>query len=259
MLQAVDALRREHHCGGYMHLKLLPGVSDACIESASRLADRASANLEAPSVARLARIAPDKAFRDDLLAPLAGAAGLVRPNVLRSGLTAQFLVGGAGENDREILTATEWLYRKLRLRRTHYSAFRPLADTPLDGVPPAPPLREHRPYQADFLLRDYGIALSELVFEPGGRLPMDRDPKLALALASADAYPIELNTASREQLPRVPGLGPVAVERILGYRRERTIRDSQQLAGLGVRRQALDFVTVNGRLGGTGQLSFALT
>jgi len=259
MLQAVEALRRKHHYAGYIHLKLLPGVSDACIQAASRLADRVSTNLEAPSVARLARIAPDKAFRDELLAPLTKAAGLVRPNVLRSGLTTQFVVGGAGESDEEILTATEWLYRNLRLRRTYYSAFRPLEGTPLDGLPPAPPLREHRLYQADFLLRDYGVSLSELVFDPDGRLPMDRDPKLALALASADAYPVELNTASREQLLRVPGLGPVAVERILGYRRERTIRDSQQLAGLGVRRQTLGFVTLNGRLGGTGQLSLALS
>ncbi len=260
MLQVVEVLRHRHHYRGYIHLKLLPGVSDAAIEASLRLADRLSVNLEAPSVAHLARIAPDKAFRRELLGPLERAAAMAGPGVLRSGLTTQFVVGGAEETDREVLGAGDWLYRKLGLRRAYYSGFRPLPDTPLEGVSPASALREHRLYQADFLLRHYDVGLSELVFSPDGGLPTEHDPKLAMALAAADRYPLEVNRASKEELLRVPGLGPVSVERILSCRRERRIRDRRQLAKLGVRNQALEFLTLAGRYQGpdAGQLILAL-
>ena len=182
------------------------------------------------------------------------------PGILRSGLTTQFVVGGAGETDREVLGAGDWLYRKLGLRRAYYSGFHPLPDTPLEGMPAASALRQHRLYQADFLLRHYDVGLPELVFSPEGGLSTAHDPKLAMALAAADRYPLEINRATKEELLRVPGLGPVSVERILGCRRERQIRDARQLAKLGVRRQALGFLTLAGRYQGpdAGQLRLAL-
>jgi predicted DNA-binding helix-hairpin-helix protein len=247
MIDTVEILRRHHHYRGYIHLKILPGVSEAAIEAAASLADRVSVNLEAPRVAELARIAPDKHFRDELLRPLQYAAHLHEAGKVRSGLTTQFVVGGADDCDREYLTAAVWLYGKLSLRRVYYSAFRPMQGSPLEGVPPTPPLRQHRLYQADWLLRDYGFDFSELAFDPQGNMSLAADPKLAAAQCHPERFPIEVNRASREELLRVPGLGLRGVERILRARRQKSISSLPALQALGVRAQtARDFLTLNG-------------
>lgn len=247
MLKAVELLRLKHGYRGYIHLKVLPGVSDAAVEAAARLASRLSVNLEAPTVARLKAIAPDKEFREELLRPLKLARDLRRAGLIRSGLTTQFVVGGGGESDRELLTASDWLYREIGLRRAYYSAFRPIPDTPLEGLPPTPPVREHRLYQADFLLRDYAFELSEIMFDEAGDLAHEEDPKTAAARAHPERFPVEVNAASREELLRVPGIGPIIAERILKVRREKSITGPRALTLLGARGQnARDFLTFNG-------------
>lgn len=136
-----------------------------------------------------------------------------------AGQTTQFVVGAAGEGDREILGTTARLYRDLSLRRAYFSAFQPVPGTPLDSLPPTPAWREHRLYQADWLLRFYGFAFDDLIFDADDNLPRQADPKMIYARAHPERFPVEVNRASRELL-RVPGLGPRSVRRLLEWRRQ---------------------------------------
>lgn len=251
MLDGVEILRRQQGYTGYVHLKLLPGAAPAEIERAARLADRLSLNLEAPSAERLARISPERDWAADAVARLAWARDWQRAGALPSGLATQFVVGAAGESDRELLLTTTWLYRDLDLRRVYFGAFRPVAGTPLEHLPPTPFVREQRLKEADWLLRHYGFTTDELPYDSAGDLPLQIDPKLAWALAHPERFPVELNTAEQEQLLRVPGLGPLSVRRILRLRREYRFREPSQLKRLGgAMARAQDFVTLDGRFFG---------
>jgi predicted DNA-binding helix-hairpin-helix protein len=258
IVDTAKILRRRYGYQGYMHLKILPGASDAAIEETVRLASRVSVNLEAPSADRLARIAPDKDFSRELLGTLQKAVRHAAAVGIPSGVTTQYVAGAAGETDAELLHTSFRLYRSLGLRRVYYSAFQPVAGTPLDGLPATPEIRERRLYQADYLVRQYGFTVDELVFSADGSLPLDRDPKLAWAAAHPEFFPLEVNTAGREELLRVPGFGPVAVGRILAARRQGRLTDSRQLSFFGVRlTKAAPFITIGGRrvAGSVGQLS----
>jgi len=258
IVDTAKILRRRYGYQGYMHLKILPGASDAAIEETVRIASRVSVNLEAPSADRLARIAPDKDFSRELLGTLQKAVRHAAAVGIPSGVTTQYVAGAAGETDAELLHTSFRLYRSLGLRRVYYSAFQPVAGTPLDGLPATPEIRERRLYQADYLVRQYGFTVDELVFSADGSLPLDRDPKLAWAAAHPEFFPLEVNTAGREELLRVPGFGPVAVGRILAARRQGRLTDSRQLSFFGVRlTKAAPFITIGGRrvAGSVGQLS----
>lgn len=254
VLDAVELLRARHDYQGYVHLKLLPGVSAALVERAACLADRVSLNLEAPGPAYLARVSPQRDWHVDLVQRLcwlrdwqqarSHSSGLR----LAAGLATQFVVGAAGENDADVLTTSRWLYRDLGLRRVYFGAFRALPDTPLAAAPSTPQLRVQRLQQADWLLREYGFHDQELPFEADRNLPLHVDPKLAWALAHPELFPLELNQAAPEQLLRVPGLGPLAVRRILRLRRIAPFRDPAHLRALGGQAaRALDFITLDGR------------
>lgn len=248
IVDTATILRRRYGYRGYMHLKIIPGASDAAIEETVRLADRVSVNLEAPSSDRLARIAPDKDFAEGLLGTLQRAVAHARAAGIPSGVTSQYVAGAAGESDAELLRTSFDLYRRLGLRRVYYSAFRPVEGTPLENLPATPEIRERRLYQADFLVRQYGFAPDELVFGEDGNLPLGLDPKLAWAIAHPEFFPVEINTAGREELLRVPGFGPVAVSRILAARRKGRLTDVRQLTALGVQAaKAAPFVTIAGR------------
>ncbi len=254
LIATAELVRQKYEFRGYIHLKLLPSAEPAHIERAIALADRVSVNLEAPNPARLARLAPHKEFTHSLLETLRRAAEMIREArqegrlIARAGTVTQFVVGPAGESDRELLATTQALYDAQALRRAYFSAFRPVPDTPLDGLPPTPPLREHRLYQSDFLLRFYGFRADELVYDAEGNLLLDRDPKLAWAQAHPEYFPVEVNHASRRQLLRVPGIGPRTADRILAARRHGKIRDLSQLGRLGVQTQrAAPFLLVAGR------------
>ncbi|MBO9326018.1 MAG: radical SAM protein [Roseiflexus sp.] len=251
MLDAVEMLRTRYGYKGYVHLKLLPGVSAAEIERAARLANRISLNLEAPTAAHLARISPERDWQRDLIAPLTLARDWSRTGAISAGLATQFVVGAAGESDRDLLVTTTWLYRDLALRRVYFRAFRPVIGTPLESRSPTPFVREQRLREADWLLRHYGFEQQELPYDPDGNLPLHLDPKLAWALAHPERFPVELNRADRDELLRVPGLGPVSVARILRLRREGRFRDPDHLAALGrALACARDFITLDGRFFG---------
>ncbi len=259
MLAAIEIIRFKYAFPGYVHLKILPGAQKGAIERAVELADRVSLNLEAPNPQRLAHLSEAKDFENDLLKRLYWARECIaaQPPLPRhggqfghgrAGITTQFVVGAAQESDREILGTSDRLYRGIALSRAYYSAFQPVPDTPLENQAATPPLREHRLYQSDWLLRKYGFQFGELVFDEVGNLPMEADPKMVWAQAHVDHFPIEVNRASREELLRVPGIGPTSAARILRLRRENKFRNIEDLkkAGVVVSR-AIPYVLLEGR------------
>ena len=270
LLATAEILRQQHQFNGYLHLKIMPGAERAQVERAMQLADRISVNLEAPNDRRLALLAPKKQFLTELLPPLQWAEAIrqaqpERPRPGRGTATAhlpawkrnwastvtQFVVGAVGESDLELLTTAAYLHQQLHLRRTYYSTFSPVPDTPLEHLPAGSPLREHRLYQSSFLLRDYGFDLEDMPFDPAGNLPLALDPKVAWAKANLAEQPVEVNRAGREELLRVPGIGPKGADAILAARRRGTLRQVKDLQAIGVVTTRLaPFVLLDGsRLG----------
>jgi predicted DNA-binding helix-hairpin-helix protein len=247
IVATAEIVRQKYDFRGYIHLKLMPNASPAAIERAMQLANRVSVNLEAPNADRLVRLTGTKDFDAGLLGPLRVARQLADRPGLQVSRTTQLVVGAAGESDQEILERSSQVYQELALSRVYYSAFHPVPDTPLENLPATPPIREHRLYQADFLLRQYGFSVDELGFDADGNLPADVDPKTAWALRHRDRFPLDVNQASREELLRVPGIGPRSAERILSQRRRGRLRSPADLSALGVQvRRASPFVLLDG-------------
>jgi predicted DNA-binding helix-hairpin-helix protein len=240
MLATLDVLRRREGFEGYIHLKLLPGAEPAQVEEAARLANRVSVNLEAPGDVYVHRLTRDKSFSGDLLPKLEHAGRLLAarrgvPGALPSaGTTTQFVVGAAGERDSEILGVVDRLERRRLLHHAHFSAFQPVAGTPLEHLPATPAARELRLYQAEHLLRHYGFALHELAFGADGNLDLDRDPKTAWARAHPGFFPLEITRAPWEALLRVPGLGPTTARALVAARGRTVLRDAGDLRRAGV-------------------------
>jgi len=256
MLAAVELLRRREGFNGYVHLKLLPGAEPAQVEAAVRLASRVSVNLEAPSSDYVHALAREKDFGGDLLPnlELAGRLMLERqraktPSKFAAvGTTTQFVVGAAGEQDREILSVVTQLERRRLLHHAHFSAFQPVVGTPFEERRPTPARRELRLYQAEHLVRQYGFGYDELIFAADGNLPLDDDPKTAWALAHPERFPIEVSRAQYQNLVRVPGIGPATARALVEGRRRSVIRWSGDLRAAGVDTvRAGWFLTLRGR------------
>lgn len=248
LIATAELLRRRYDFRGYIHLKIMPGAEREQVAAAMRLADRVSVNLEAPNAERLGALAPRKAF-EELLQRLQWIEGIRREMPGRwPSSTTQFVVGAAGESDVELLVTTEFLYRNAGLARAYFMAFTPVPDTPLEHHPPTPFLREYRLYQSSFLLRDYGFTVEELAFDADGNLPLDSDPKLAWARSHLAQSPVEVNTADRRDLLRVPGIGPLGATRLLQERRRGRLRDLVDLRKLGIAAsRAAPFILLDGR------------
>ncbi len=249
MIATVELVRFKYQFSGYVHLKLLPGCEEAAVERAVQIADRVSVNLEAPNAERLRRLSPDKVFEQDLMQAMCWAKQFRDQGLgAKAGLTTQFVVGAAGESDYEILQTVEQLYRESALTRAYFSAFQPIPHTPLENLSATPPLREHRLYQSDYLFRHYGFALQDLTFDHSGNLCTDADPKMAWAQRHPEFFPVEVNHASREQLLRVPGIGPRSAARILRIRRREKFRYIEDLQAIGaVVSRAAPFILLDGR------------
>ncbi len=250
MLEAVRLIRQKYTFQGYVHFKCLPGVSRDLLQQAVPLANRISVNLEAPSAERLALIADEKDFRHDIITRQEWIRDLISKGAFPSGQTTQFVVGAADETDEEILSQVEWEYKHVRLRRAYYSGFTPLAGTPLEDHPGTPPVREHRLYMSDFLLRQYHIPFQEFrgIFTEKGLLP-EGDPKVHLARNFFDPHEhVEVNEAPFDLLIRVPGIGLNSAQKILKLRdQHHPLTNARQLNAIGVRvRKALPFLSING-------------
>jgi len=237
IVEVARALREDHDFRGYIHLKTIPDADPELVRRAGLYADRVSINVELPSETGLTNLAPEKdaariegAMRD-MKASITDASDASKrfksaPKFAPAGQSTQMIVGADAASDADIVGKASTLYQRFGLRRVYYSAFSPIPDA--SAVLPlkrAPLMREHRIYQADWLMRFYGFAPNEVqsAADEHGMLPLDIDPKLAWALKFRDSFPIDVNRAPKEMLWRVPGLGTKAVERILLSRRWRKL------------------------------------
>ncbi|MGA9398999.1 MAG: radical SAM protein [Anaerolineaceae bacterium] len=256
IIATAEVLRKRYHYQGYLHLKLMPGLQRAQFEQAMLLADRVSINLESPNPTRLALLAPEKDFYEELCKPFQWM------NEIRKStdpcrawhrrwpsMTTQFVVGGVGESDLELLQTTTHLINQYKLSRAYFSGFKPVHGTPLEGVPRLDPWREYRLYQASYLLRDYGYELKELVLGSDQNLPLDLDPKVKWAENHLINNPVEVNLAGRHELLRIPGIGPRSVESILRERsRGNRLFEAGQLRRFGIiPERAVPYILFNGR------------
>jgi putative DNA modification/repair radical SAM protein len=231
-------LREEHKFGGYIHLKTIPGADESLIAAAGQFADRLSVNIELPTSADLASLAPEK-NRPAIVGAMDAVksridavsderkAGFRPPRFAPAGQSTQMIVGATSTPDLEILRTATTLYHQQKLRRVYYTAFSPIPHADSRLPPSQPPLlREHRLYQADWLLRFYHFTPDELTVGADRNLSLDIDPKLAWALAHRGQFPVDVNRADREQLLRIPGVGARSVGRILQTRRYKRLRIS---------------------------------
>ncbi|WP_236167499.1 putative DNA modification/repair radical SAM protein [Pseudomonas fulva] len=231
LIRVARLLREEHNFRGYIHLKTIPDADPLLIEEAGRLADRLSVNIELPTDDSLKRLAPEKqasTIRQAMGVIHQGQQAVANePRALRftpAGQSTQVIVGADSTDDSTLLRNAESLYQGYGLKRVYYSAFSPIPDSPGSVPLAAPPLlREHRLYQADFLLRGYGYKAGELLGQTGN-LALDIDPKLAWALANREVFPLDVNRAEPALLARIPGIGLRSVQRLVALRRERRIR-----------------------------------
>jgi len=237
-------LRKKHGFRGYIHLKIIPGASDAAIEEAVSLASAVSLNIETPGEKRLAKVSKKKRYIQDIIEPIKLISRLTGrgSRYQRVKQTTQFIVGAAGEADAEIVKYMYGLYERLKMHRVYFSAYQKgLGDASIAGEqasrekPTDILMREHRLYQVDFLLRKYGFKESDIVFEKNENLSLTIDPKEAWALRNPEAFPMNINRASRFSLLRVPGFGPVTVKRILEQRKAGRIRHIEDVGKVGVR------------------------
>ena len=261
MIEALRILREDYGFNGYIHAKVIPGTSPELVYRLGLLADRLSVNIELPSEQGLRSLAPDKS-RSAILRPM----GLIRDQARQSkseltkykhapafapaGQSTQLIVGATQDTDRHILHLTESLYAKYRLKRVFYSAYVPIVESSLlpslDTKPPL--LREHRLYQADWLLRFYGFRAEELLDEQHPDFNPRIDPKCFWAICHPEQFPVEIMRAEYETLLRVPGIGPVSARRIISARRVSHLR-YEDLSRLGVvLKRAQFFITCGGRM-----------
>ena len=260
MIEALRLLRQDYGFGGYIHAKAIPGADPLLTQQLGLLADRLSVNIELPSAKSLALLAPDKG-RAGILAPMAQIRdGITQsrqelakyhhaPRFAPAGQSTQMIVGATPESDRHILTLTQSLYDTYHLKRVFYSAYVPVVEnTLLPSLDTKPPLlREHRLYQADWLLRFYGFRAGELLDEGQPDFDPLLDPKCCWALRHPDFFPVEVNRADYKALLRVPGIGVVSAKRILVARRGGALR-AEDLKKLGVvLKRAQYFLTCSGR------------
>ena len=262
MIQCLRLLREEYRFGGYIHAKAIPGADPLLTQQLGLLADRLSVNIELPSAQSLALLAPDKK-KQAILAPMKQIRDGITvskqelkvyrhaPRFAPAGQSTQMIVGATGENDRQILSLTQGLYRTYRLKRVFYSAYMPVSNSPLLPAPQGfqpPLLREHRLYQADWLLRFYHFQADEILDENQPYLDPSLDPKCDWALRHLEHFPVEVNRADYETLLRVPGIGVKSSRRILAARRFGPL-NFQGLKQLGVvLKRAQYFITCSGRM-----------
>ena len=261
IIESLRILREDYGFNGYIHAKAIPGTSPELVYRLGLLADRLSVNIELPSEQGLRSLAPDKS-RSAILRPM----GLIRDQARQSkseltkykhapafapaGQSTQLIVGATQDTDRHILHLTESLYAKYRLKRVFYSAYVPIVESSLlpslDTKPPL--LREHRLYQADWLLRFYGFRAEELLDEQHPDFNPRIDPKCFWAICHPEQFPVEIMRAEYETLLRVPGIGPVSARRIVSARRVSHLR-YEDLSRLGVvLKRAQFFITCGGRM-----------
>ncbi|GAK51647.1 helix-hairpin-helix motif protein [Candidatus Moduliflexus flocculans] len=245
-LNAIAAILRKQHFKGYMHLKIIPGASDAAIEQAVSLANAVSINIETAGEKHFNALSTTKNYLEDIIRPMKLIHSLTQPGApyRKVRQTTQFVVGASDETDQEIVNYSWGLYRRLGLQRIYFSAYqRGLGERELPGEHDVRSnqdmlVREHRLYQVDWLMRKYGFALEDVMFDDRGNLSLTTDPKELWAQRHPEFFPLNINTAAKEALLRVPGLGPTTVNAIVAQRKQgQRIRSLHDLGRVGKRLQ----------------------
>ncbi|MBC7100699.1 MAG: helix-hairpin-helix domain-containing protein [Methanobacteriales archaeon] len=234
LVEVVRILRHDKGYDGYIHLKILPGTSKELIKRAMELSNRVSINIETATADGLSALSSTKDYKIDIIRRMKWIKKIhdKNPDLTPSGQSTQFIVGAVEETDQEILKRISWLYDKLNIKRTYFSSFQALDGTPLEDKPEPDPRRSIRLYQADALVKSYNFKLSEFEFNEGF-LDLEMDPKYVAALKS-DLFPLDINTATYDELIRVPGIGPISARRIISKRRKSRINSLDELKGMGV-------------------------
>lgn len=260
MIQSIQLLREEYRFNGYIHAKAIPGADSALLYRLGLLVDRMSVNVELPSEGSLSLLAPDKS-RTSIFGPMGMIADTTReskalahhrgaPKFAPAGQSTQMIIGATPDSDFQIMRLSESLYQKYGLKRVFYSAYMPVSsDSLLPAIDTKPPLmREHRLYQADWLLRFYGFRAEELLSETNQNLNLYVDPKCGWALSHLEAFPVEINTADYQQLLRVPGIGVQSAQRVIAARRGGPLH-FEALKSIGVvLKRAQYFITCGGKM-----------
>ncbi|WP_312337314.1 putative DNA modification/repair radical SAM protein [Anaerospora hongkongensis] len=268
MIEALRILREEYRFSGYIHAKAIPGADSLLLTRLGMLADRMSVNIELPSQNSLQLLAPDKT-KHSILTPMSYIQGRIQensrdivkyrhaPKFVPAGQSTQMIIGATPETDFQILNLAEGLYKKYKLKRVFFSAYMPVTeDSSLPSLDMKPPLlREHRLYQADWLLRFYGFSANELLDQEQQSFHPHLDPKCSWALQHPDFFPIDVNRAPYQHLLRVPGIGVTSAMRIATARRISTLR-FEDLKKLGVvLKRAQYFITCSGKIRDSSKLS----
>ncbi len=258
LYRTLKLVREKYRFNGYIHVKAIPGADQALINATGLLADRMSVNIEMPSMNSLKLLAPDKT-KESITKPM----GLIKNNIIKNkeeivlfknapkyvpaGQSTQMIVGATDDSDRQIIDLTQSLYDKFKLKRVFYSAYLPVSNSPILPKTDPPLLREHRLYQADWLLRFYGFNADEIL-EKEENLNLNMDPKCQWALRHIERFPVEVNTADYNELLRVPGIGMTSVLKILNARKVHNL-DFDNLKKLNVvLKRAKYFITCNGKM-----------
>lgn len=267
LLKTVRKLREEVNFNGYIHLKAIPGADPILIQKAGKYVDRMSVNVELPSDRGLKLLAPQKK-RESIIKPM----GVIKSNIIQNvenrrkyrnaskfvpaGQSTQLIVGATNDDDLNILTLTEALYNQFKLKRVYYSAYVPIANHPnLPSIPAPPLLREHRLYQADWLLRFYGFKANELLSGANPNFDENLDPKCDWAIRNLHHFPIEINRADYEMLLRIPGIGVKSARRIVAARRFSSLTyDDLKKMGI-VLKRAKYFITCKGKYYGVRNMN----
>ncbi len=236
LIQVAKKLRTEENFNGYIHLKSIPGASDELMREAGLYADRLSVNIEIPTISGLKLLAPDKKH-EDFIKPMKKVKNEIlqykaekkiiktTPRYAPAGQSTQMIIGATGESDRDIMYSATYYYKKFNMKRVYYSGYVPvLSDNRLPSIgSEVPILRENRLYQTDWLLRFYGFSINEILNDSHKNLDLDIDPKLSWALRNLHLFPININTADKNMLARVPGIGMQSVYKIIQARKFRNL------------------------------------
>ena len=250
LIDVVELIRRKYGFRGYIHMKVMPGTEYPQVEAAHRLGARLSVNIETPQHQMMERISPHKQFQEGILDPMKWIDQLTKEKTGGTvGQATQMVVGAADESDLQIYQRVDQLYTDWNMKRVYYAPFRPAKYTPLEEHPAVPSMREHRLYQMDWLKRIYQFSSDEigLAFDGGGFLSLEQDPKTIIAVENLDSFPVDVNAATREQLLRVPCVGPTSTDRILQNRKQHSIDNWRDLQTMGVvRKRASPFLIFSG-------------
>ncbi|MEZ0536269.1 putative DNA modification/repair radical SAM protein [Caldicellulosiruptoraceae bacterium PP1] len=259
LTKTVELLRKTYHFNGYIHIKAIPGSSEILLNKAGLLVDRMSVNIELPSEKSLKLLAPQK-DKEKLIKPMKIIKNGIEKSIdekknfkkaalyVPAGQSTQMIIGATKDTDYQIIKLSQNLYKKIGLKRVYYSAYTPVNnDSRIENVSSPPLLREHRLYQADWLIRVYNFDADELLND-NQNLPLEYDPKVLWALKNLDKFPIEINKCSYEQLIRVPGIGINSAKRIISARHFHSL-SFEDLKKIGVvLKRAKFFITCNGKM-----------